>query len=43
MNATLLALYILIWPVICAGLLVVLIGSVVRDWRDARRDGRDLV
>lgn len=43
MNVTLLSLYILIWPVICAGLLVVLVGSVIRDWRTARREGRDLV
>lgn len=43
MNATLLTLYVLVWPVICAGLLVVLVGSVIRDWREARREGRDLV
>ncbi len=43
MNATLLTLYILVWPVICAILLAVLVGSVIRDWRSARKDGRDMV
>jgi len=43
MNPTLLTIYILIWPVICIGLLGVLIVSAIKDWRKARKEGRSLV
>jgi hypothetical protein len=35
--------YILVWPVIAAGVLAVLVVSMLRDLRLARRDGTDIV
>lgn len=35
--------YILVWPVISAGVLVLLIVSLIRDMRAARRDGQGMV
>lgn len=39
----LLTLYILIWPVISAGVLLLLLVSLARDIRAARRDGKGMV
>ena len=41
--AVLLTSYFLIWPVISAGVLVLLIAGLVRDMRQARRTGEDMV
>lgn len=38
-----LTLYILIWPLIAAIVMGALGVSIVRDWRAARADGRELV
>ena len=35
--------YILVWPVLSLGVLVVLTVSVMRDLRAARREKRDLI
>ncbi|HLS42441.1 MAG TPA: putative transporter small subunit [Paenalcaligenes sp.] len=35
--------YILVWPVISAGILALLIFSLVRDLRAAKREGREMV
>lgn len=35
--------YILVWPVISAGILVLLIVSLVLDIRRARKDGQELL
>ena len=35
--------YILVWPVLSLGVLVVLSASVMRDLRTARREKRDLI
>jgi len=43
MNAFFLSLYILIWPAITAVLLVILTVAVVHDYRQARKDGNDVV
>ena len=43
MNGYLLSTYILVWPAISAVVLYVLCRGVVKDIRDARREGRDLV
>jgi hypothetical protein len=43
MSSFALTLYILIWPVIAAGVMITLCVSVYRDIRKARRDGTDLV
>lgn len=36
-------LYILIWPVISAGVLALLIVSLIRDIRRARRTGEEMI
>jgi hypothetical protein len=43
MNGYLLSTYILVWPAISAVVLYVLCRGVVKDIRDAHREGRDLV
>ncbi|KAI2694350.1 MULTISPECIES: putative transporter small subunit [unclassified Pseudomonas] len=43
MSSFALTLYVLIWPVIAAGVMITLCVSVYRDIRKARRDGTDLV
>ncbi len=35
--------YVLVWPVLSLGVLVVLSASVMRDLRAARREKRDLI
>lgn len=39
----LLTFYILVWPVISAGVLAVLIVALVRDLRAARSEGQGMV
>ncbi|WP_223146266.1 putative transporter small subunit [Pusillimonas sp. ANT_WB101] len=43
MSANMLTLYILIWPVLSAGVLALLVISLVRDMRKARKSGKDMV
>lgn len=43
MNAMALSAYILIWPVLSAGILVMLIVALIRDLREARRTGDEMV
>jgi hypothetical protein len=35
--------YVLVWPLIVAAVLVVLSRAFLREWREARRTGEDLV
>ena len=39
----LLTFYILIWPVISAGVLAVLIVALIKDMRAARRGGQEMI
>lgn len=43
MSPFLLSLYVLVWPVISAIVLIVLIVGVIHDYREARRTGQDVV
>jgi hypothetical protein len=43
MNPNFLSLYILAWPVISAVVLAVLLFAVVKDFRQAKRTGQDVV
>ncbi len=43
MSAVLLTVYLLIWPVLVAGVLYVLASNFLREWREARKEGRPLV
>jgi hypothetical protein len=38
-----LSFYVLVWPAVVLGVLLVLTGSFLREWAAARREGRDLV
>ncbi|EGD56543.1 putative transporter small subunit [Gordonia neofelifaecis] len=35
--------YVLIWPVLTAGTLGVIIRAFYKEWRAARKDGRDMI
>ncbi|MFC6335288.1 putative transporter small subunit [Pseudomonas karstica] len=43
MSSFALTLYVLIWPVIAAVVMITLCVSLYRDMRKAKRDGTDLV
>lgn len=43
MSSLSLTIYVLIWPVIAAIVMVVLCVALFRDMRKARRDGVDMV
>ena len=43
MSALGLGVYILIWPVISAAILVMLVVALVRDMREARRNGDEMI
>lgn len=38
-----LSLYILVWPVISLAVLAVIVTATLRDFRRARREGREVV
>ncbi|EPR76659.1 hypothetical protein ADILRU_0984 [Leifsonia rubra CMS 76R] len=37
------AIYMLIWPVIVAGVLFVLVRAFLADWRKSRSEGRSII
>lgn len=43
MSPALLTAYILIWPVLSAGILVLLTVGLVRDLRRARKTGEEMI
>ena len=43
MSALGLSAYILIWPVISAAILVILMVALIRDVREARRNGQEMI
>jgi len=43
METLILATYILVWPVISLAVLSVIVFATLRDFRCARREGRDVV
>lgn len=43
MSITAMTAYLLIWPVLVAGVLYVLASNFLREWREARKEGRSLV
>lgn len=43
MTTAILTAYVLMWPVIVGGVLVVLSRAFYAEWRDARKSGRDIV
>lgn len=43
MSINTLVFYILVWPVISSGILLLLLVSLFRDLRAAKREGRDML
>lgn len=35
--------YFLVWPVLSAIILILLLGNLVRDWRNARKTGESMI
>lgn len=43
MSTLFLTVYVLIWPVLVAGVLLLIGRGFFREWLDARRKGEDLI
>jgi len=43
MTTAFLTLYVLVWPVIVAVVLAIIVRAFIKEWRDARRAGRDII
>lgn len=43
METLLLAAYILVWPLISLAVLVLIVSVTMKELRDAREDGRDVI
>lgn len=43
MNPLWLSIYVLIWPVLVAGVLFVISRAFFAEWREAREEGRDII
>ena len=43
MNTYLITAYILVWPVLAAGIMLRLVGSLVRDYRRAKQNNTEMV
>ena len=43
MSTLALTIYVLIWPVLVAGVLAVLCRGFFKEWLQARRNGEDLI
>jgi len=43
MSPILLTIYVLMWPVIVAGVLFVLVRGFVREWAESKRDGEAII
>lgn len=42
-NTVLLTAYVLVWPIIVAGTLTVIVRAFVKDWLQAKREGRPII
>ncbi|MGO2932683.1 putative transporter small subunit [Microbacterium sp.] len=43
MEALLLTAYVLVWPIVVIGTLTVIIRAFVKDAREAKREGRQII
>lgn len=43
MDTLVFATYVLVWPIVSCGVLGLIIYATLRDFRNARREGRDVV
>lgn len=42
-EAFFLTVYVLIWPAIVVGVLYVIVRAFVKDWLEAKREGRKII
>lgn len=43
METLLMTIYVLMWPVVVLGVFAVLVRGFVKDWRQARHEGRSII
>ncbi|WP_222103206.1 putative transporter small subunit [Gordonia zhaorongruii] len=43
MSGFWLTLYVLVWPVMTFGTLVLIVSAFVKEWRTARKEGRSII
>ncbi|SFN08381.1 hypothetical protein SAMN05216207_1007179 [Pseudonocardia ammonioxydans] len=43
MDVIWLTIYVLVWPAVVAGILYVISRAFFAEWREARREGRDII
>ncbi|WP_235736998.1 putative transporter small subunit [Nocardioides alcanivorans] len=43
MNDTAMTLYVLVWPVVVAVVLVIICIAFFREWKSAHDEGRDII
>ena len=43
MEIILLTVYVLIWPIIVAGVLWIICSAFLKDWIQARKEGRTII
>lgn len=43
MEIVLLTAYVLVWPIIVVGVLIVVIRAFVKDAKEAKREGRQII
>lgn len=43
MESILLTAYVLVWPLLAGIVLFVISSGFIKEWREARREGRDMI
>ncbi|MGH3350578.1 MAG: putative transporter small subunit [Nocardioides sp.] len=43
MESMLLTAYVLVWPLVTGIVLYVISSAFIKEWRQAKRDGRDII
>ncbi|MGO3326026.1 putative transporter small subunit [Gordonia sp. (in: high G+C Gram-positive bacteria)] len=43
MNAVWMTIYVLVWPLITLSTLTVIVRAFIKEWRQARKEGRPIV
>ncbi|GGR53628.1 hypothetical protein J2S40_001357 [Nocardioides luteus] len=43
METMLLTAYVLVWPLVTAIVLLVISTAFIKEWREAKREGRDII
>lgn len=43
MESILLTAYVLVWPLVTGIVLFVITSAFIKEWREAKREGRDII